>query len=241
MALFFINLHLNNFRIASLGQADETLAVILCSSGTTGASKGVNLSHAHVLGYLKMFNMPQAFRVLSFSPIYWSTGLVSSILAVFRQEDTKIMTSQPFTVELLIELIKKYDITFFQAAPYQLSLLLQSPLLDPRDFVGVQVFCVLGSIVSVNLRKEFRATFPRHPLIIAYGMSESCISISATGPVDKIDGLTVGKISPNIQVKIVDNDGNNLGIGQTGEILAKSEFKFLVRKNFMNRGGGVTS
>lgn len=175
-----------------------------------------------------MFNQPQAFHVLSFSPIYWSTGLVSSILVAFRPSDTKILTAQPFSVELLIHIVKKYSVSFFQAAAYQLALLVQSPLLDPRDFVGVQVFCVLGSIVSEHLRKEFRAVFPRHPLIIAYGMSESCISISATRPTDSIEGLTVGRISPNILVKVIDKQSNPLDIGQTGEILAKPEFKFMV-------------
>lgn len=201
----------------------------MCSSGTTGASKGVCLSHAHILSYLKIFNQPQAFRSLSFSPIYWSIGLVSTILVAFRNQDTRIITTKSFSVELLLQIIKKHDVNFFQAAPYQLTLLLQSPLLDPRDFAGFQVFCVLGSIVSECLRKEFQAVFPRHPLIIAYGMSESCISISATQPTDSIDGLTVGGISPNIYVKVLDETGCVLGIGQKGEILAKPEFKFMVR------------
>ena len=224
-----------NFRIPKLGNAADSLAVILCSSGITGASKGVNLSHANVLGYLKTFDQPQSFRVLSFSPIYWSTGLVMSILVAFREKDTRIITAQPFSVDFFVQIVKKYDINFFQAAPYQLTVLLQSPSLDPRDFVGVQVFVVLGSIVSENLRKEFRSTFPRHPLIIAYGMSESCISISATAPMDKIDGLTVGRISPNIHVKVVDKEGNSLGIGEIGEIMTKPEFKFLVSENLIQK------
>lgn len=204
------------------------LAVILCSSGITGASKGVCLSHSHILSYLKIFDQPQAFRPLSFSPIYWSTGLVSTILVAFRHQDSRILTAQPFSVELLVQIIKKHDVNFFQAAPYQLTLLIQSPQFDPRDFVGVQVFCVLGSIVSEHLRKEFRDVFPRHPLIIAYGMSESCISISATGLMDRIDGLTVGRISPNIYVKVLGKDGDQIGVGEKGEILAKPEFKFMV-------------
>ena len=176
-----------------------------------------------------MFNQPQSFRTLSFSPIYWSTGLISTILVAFRQKDTKIVTGKPFSVELLLNIIQKHDVNFFTAAPYQLTLLLQSPLLDPRDFVGVQLFCVLGSLVSENLRKEFRAVFPRHPLIIAYGMSESCITISATAPTDSIEGLTVGRISSNIHVKVIDREGNPLDIGRTGEIYAKPEFEFMVR------------
>lgn len=190
------------------------------------------MSHANILSYLKMFDQPQAFRPLSFSPIYWSTGLVSTIIVAFRHQDTRIVTAQPFSVDLLVHIIKKHNVNFFQAAPYQLTLLIQSPELDPRDFVGVQVFCVLGSIVSEHLRKEFREVFPRHPLLIAYGMSESCISISATGLMDKIDGLTVGRISPNIYVKVIGKDDEVLDVGEKGEILAKPEFKFMVRRTF---------
>jgi 4-coumarate--CoA ligase len=219
-----------------LGNTIKALAIILCSSGTTGASKGVCLSHAHILSYLKMFDQPESFRNLSFSPIFWSTGLVSTIITAFRSKDTRIITAQPFSVELLVQIMKKHDVNFFQAAPYQLTLLLQSPLLDPRDFVGVKVFCVLGSIVSEHLRKEFHATFPRHPLLIAYGMSESCISIAATGPTDDIGGLTVGKISPNIYVKVVDDEGVPVDIGKRGEILAKPEFDFIV-----SEGNAVTA
>lgn len=155
---------------------------------------------------------------------------MSSILNAFRPGDTRIVTTHPFSVELLMHMIKKYDVNFFQAAPYQLTLLLQSPLLDPRDFVGVQIFYVTGSTVSENLRKEFHAVFPRHPLVISYSMSESLITIAATEPGDRIGGLTVGRIAPNIQVKVLDNDGNPLEHGQKGEILVKPEFPFMVRK-----------
>lgn len=204
------------------------LAVILCSSGTTGASKGVRLSHAHVLSYLRLFDQPIPYRSLSFSPIFWNTGLVSTIQVALRKEDTRIITTSPFSVDLLVHLIRLYKINFIKFAPYQLTLLLQSPNMDPRDFEGVHKFCVLGSIVSEHLRKAYKVAFPKLPMVIGYGMSESCISISVTKPGDKLCGLTVGRISPNIYVKIVDKQGHALDIGYTGEILAKPEFKFMV-------------
>lgn len=153
-------------------------------------------------------------------------------MVAFQSNNTRIITAQSFSVDLLVHIIKKHDVNFFQAAPYQLTLLLQSPLLDPRDFIGIKIFYVLGSIVSEYLRKEFQSVFPRHPLIIAYGMSESFISISTTALNDKIDGLTVGRISANFSLKIIDDDGNSLGIGERGEILAKPEFGFMVSGKF---------
>lgn len=218
-----------NFSAPNLGLATEVLSVILCSSGTTGAAKGVCLSHAHILSYLKMFKEPEALRSLSFSPIYWSTGLISTIMVAFRQQDTRIVTTQSFNIELLVELVKRYMVNFVQAAPYQLALLLQSPIYESRAFTYVKVFYILGSMVSEHLRKEFQDALPCHSLVIGYSMSESCISISQTKPGDSIEGLTVGRISPNVQVKIVDKEGNALDTGVTGEILAKPEFEFMVR------------
>jgi acyl-CoA synthetase (AMP-forming)/AMP-acid ligase II len=90
------------------------------------------------------------------------------------------------------------------------------------------MFFAMGSVVSENLRKQFQRKFPKHPLIIVYGMTEACISISATGPNDSIAGLTVGKILHNVKVKVVGNNDKPVDIGVTGEIHAKPEFPFLV-------------
>lgn len=158
---------------------------------------------------------------------------MSTIFVALRKEDTRVITSKPFDVDVLVQIIKKHDVNYFQAAPYQLTSLVQSPSLDPRDFTGIQTFFVTGSMVSEKLRREFHAVFPRHPLIIAYGMSESCMSIATTEPTERVKGLTVGRISPNIHVKIVGADGEPQDIGRTGEILAKPEFKMLVSYSWL--------
>lgn len=172
--------------------------------------------------------MPFAFRSLSFSPIYWSTGLLTTIFTAFRKRDTRIMTTQRFSVELFVQLVKQYDVNVFKAAPYQLTLLLQHPQFDASHFSKILVFFAMGSLVSENLRKEFRKAFPKQPLIIGYGMTEACISISANGPTDSIEGLTVGRISNNIKVKVIGKNGRPVDVGVSGEILAKPEFPFLV-------------
>lgn len=167
-------------------------------------------------------------RSLNFSPIYWSIGFLSTIFTAFKSRDTRVMTCQPFNVKLLVYLTQKYDINVFMAAPYQLSLLLQYPLLNPHDFEKVLLFFAIGSFVSETLRKEFQNTFPKHPLIIGYGMTEACISIAVTGTTDNINGLTVGRVSPNVKVKIIGKNNKPVDTGIIGEILAKPEFPFLV-------------
>lgn len=155
-------------------------------------------------------------------------GLISTIMVALRQHDTRVMTCQPFSVELLVMLVKRYQINVFQAAPYQLTLLLQHPYLISSEFDQILMFFALGGVVSETLRKEFRHVFPKHPLIIGYGMSEACICISSTGPTDPIEGLTVGRIFPNIHVKVIGKNGKAVEIGVSGEVHAKPEFPFLV-------------
>lgn len=125
-------------------------------------------------------------------------------------------------------LVKQYQINVFQAAPYQLTLLIQHPTLLPNEFDQVLMFFALGGVVSETLRKEFRKVFPKHPLIIGYGMSEACICISSTGPTDAIEGLTVGRIFSNIHVKVIGKNEKPVGVGVSGEVFAKPEFPFLV-------------
>lgn len=199
----------------------------MCSAGTTGLSKGVCISQANILSQLSTFDISFPSRSLSFSPIYWSIGFLSTVFTAFKSRDTRVMTCQPFSVKLLIYLTQKYDINVFMAAPYQLSLLLQYPLLNPHDFNKVLLFFAIGSFVSENLRKEFKNTFPKHPLIIGYGMTEACVSIAVTGPADNIKGLTVGRVSPNVKVKIMGKNNKPVDTGIIGEILVKPEFPFL--------------
>lgn len=217
-----------DFRPPSFGDTTKLLALILSSSGTTGTSKGVSLSHHHVLSYVNTANQSDSYRFLSFSPTYWASGITSPIVAACRSRDTKIVTTDPFNVDLLVHLIKKYDVNYCHVAPHQLNLLLRSPELDPRDFIGVQVINVMGGVVSQNLRNEFQATFPRHGLIIGYGMSETCISIGLTDPNNYNDGLTAGRIASNILLKVIDDQGQNQEIGRSGEVLVRTQFPFMV-------------
>jgi acyl-CoA synthetase (AMP-forming)/AMP-acid ligase II len=85
----------------------------------------------------------------------------------------------------------------------------------------------VGSILSNTLREDFYTTFPDRQLLISYGMTEILISITKPNE-SKIDYSVGSTIFPNTLVKIVDDDGNALDIGETGEICAKSCFKFMV-------------
>jgi 4-coumarate--CoA ligase len=204
----------------------KKLAAILCSSGTTGPSKGCLIPHKYFLGFAYDKGSSSPMTSFRFSPIYWITGTLGYILPVFHAHETVVSTTQPFSIELLVELIEKYSINLILVAPAaSLNLFLDSPLIKQRDLSSLQVVICTGTTITEFIREKFKRVFPDRSLAIAYGMTE--VILAALLPGECFDGLRVGKALPNTDIKVVDANGNGLDIGEIGEIYVKSESMFI--------------
>lgn len=207
--------------------SSEKIAAILCSSGTTGASKGVCITHIQCLKFIGMPSSPVPKVTLNFSSIFWSSGFYPYIMGVFTSTSLRIVTKKRFDIKLLIELVEKYKVTSLSTPPYQLALMLQSDDFRRSNHSSLKEIHCIGSVVSVTIRKQFQKIFPDKLLMIAYGMTELLISI--TRPGERIDNQTVGSmIIPNLVLKVVDENEQRLEIGQPGEIRVISPTKFIV-------------
>lgn len=206
-------------------RASEKLVAIVCSSETTGPPKGVCMPHTAVLQFtLQHCKTIKKFISLNFSSIYWCTGLIGVLLAPFRAGETRISSIEAFTPELCAKIIEQYRVTVVVLPPLYLISLINSPVSQTGDFSSIILFSCTGAVVSESLREKFKVAFPNKPLLISYGTTE--IFIAAIRPGESSDGLKVGKTYTNIQVKIVDEEGNSMDLGEVGEVCAKPEFKF---------------
>lgn len=206
-------------------ESSEKLIAIICTSEMTKPLKAVSVPHTTVLQFIgyKCKGI-KIFISLNFSSMCYGTGLIGVLLAPFRVGETRISTLQPFHPELCARLIELYHVTVIVLPPAYLTSLINSPVAQTGDFSSIILFSCTGAVVSENLRERFKMAFPDKPLIISYGKSE--LFIAALHPGDKVGGLKVGKTYTNVQVKIIDEEGNNLDLGEVGEICAKPEFKF---------------
>ena len=205
--------------------ASEKLCAIVCSAESSGPAKGVCIPHTGILQFVQsLCKSIKEFISLNFGSIHWPVGLCGIFLAPFRAGETRISTIQPFNPELCVKLIEQYQVTVIITPPVHLTSLINSPSARTGDFSSLLLFSCNGSVVSENLREKFKETFPDKPLLISYGTTE--VFIAAMYPGDQIDGLKVGRTYTNVQVKIVDEEGNPLDLGEVGEICAKPEFKF---------------
>lgn len=206
-----------NYQVGKFKNASHKVMAILSSSGSTGPAKGVSMSQTF---YLKMTSLApkEENRSLSFSPIFWGSAFGSLILAAITSE-TRIVTRKPFSVETFLDIASKYKVSYWLMNPPKLTLLLQSPLMEKFDTSNVKTLMALGGIVNEQMRQRVKEIFPKAFFLIFYSLTE--VSVTMTFPGVPIDGLTVGYVQPNHQLKIVDEDGNALGVGEIGEIYAR--------------------
>lgn len=206
-------------------RASEKLVAIICTSETTGYLKGVCMPHTAVLTYIDLkCRTIKEFRSLNFSSIYLAGGLIGMYLAPFRVGESRISSIQPFNPELCVKLIEQYRVTVLVVQPIFLNALINSPVSSTGNFSSIILFSCVGSVVTENLRERFKQKFPDKPLLISYGTTAQFIA--STFPGEPSDGLKVGRTFTNIQLKVVDEEGNALDVGEVGEILVKPEFKF---------------
>lgn len=224
----------SNFKIPKFSKpSDQKLFAILCSSGTTGMPKSVCLTHASIIdavSFYSLISFSKPSKSLSFSPLYWVSGFSAHISVSFLESEVRILTGRKFSVDTFIEIAEAYQITNVTMAPYVLNTLLNSQKFLSSNITSLQNIMLVGAIFSEEARKKFDEVLPNRNLTIAYGMTEQ--AATATKPFEYRKGLSVGSIIlPNVSIKIINDDGIALDNGFTGEICAKSKFKFLVSVN----------
>ncbi|XP_058443734.1 uncharacterized protein LOC131425681 [Malaya genurostris] len=201
------------------------LAIILCSSGTTGKSKGVCLSHALCVANLTtVWPSFESDRVLCLSSLYWISGL-ATLLTATASGSTRLITTKPFTARMMIALMEQYRVNMIFFPPSHALAILNEPTVGMADFSSLRLVMCGGGPVSANLKRSFEMYLSKGQFVVAYGMSEVG-GLAAISDVAYKDG-SVGVLSNQVKAKILDDDGNLVDIGEKGELLIKKSFVFM--------------
>ncbi|KXS20442.1 acetyl-CoA synthetase-like protein [Gonapodya prolifera JEL478] len=216
------------FRLGA--EAKKRVAILAYSSGTTGRSKGVMISHTNVVAnitQLELFDReetkanptPSCTAVL---PMYHIYGIVYFLhYNIFRGCLTVIF--QKFEPVVFLEACQKYKCSILYLVPPLVLFLAQSPLVDKYDLTAVR--CIYSAAAPlpwesvVQLQK--RKTLKNWHLVQGWGMTESCVAVT-NSPMPGNRESSVGIILPSQEVKLVDPDtGRVVGVGEEGELLVR--------------------
>lgn len=207
-----------------IGDGSKLPAVIICSSGTTGLSKGVTLSHAQLLDKLiYLWDSDSDDTILCFSSLYWLSGLAILIHGIIKGA-TRIITTEEFSPELALKMIEKYKVTTVMSPPSQLGLILQSPLVEKINLSSVTSYFCGGSPVPNYFIEQMNKLLKNGKVIVAYGLSEIAGICTMNNSGIK---TSIGQLAPMVLMKIISEDGTLQGVEENGEICTRSYYTFL--------------
>src|SRR5438067_4933369 len=212
-------------RAPSINKADD--AIIIYTSGTTGKPKGCLLTHGNVIANAQQISNWLSFtendRLLTIMPLFHMNAVsVTTMSALYAGSSTVI--SPRFSASKFWNVISDYQITSFGSVATMLSILLNTyPDGVPEGLKTDQLkFAMCGSApVPAEVMKKFEETF-NCPVIEGYGLSESTCR-STFNPLDERRrmgscGLPIGN-----EMKVVDDDDNEVADGELGEIVLRGE------------------
>jgi long-chain acyl-CoA synthetase len=205
-------------------RADHELAALLYTGGTTGRAKGVMLCHTnldfageagHRAGYVPGIN-----RGLVALPLSHAFGLLVTIVGMHSPERGVATLMRWFEAVTFLELLAEHRIQITAVVPSMLQLLL-SQSLEQYDLSSLRFVSCGGAPLAAEVAEQFMRRVPSVSIRQGYGLTESAALIS-TNPVGGEKPCSVGLPVPGTEVRIVDEQGRKLGVGEVGEICARS-------------------
>ncbi len=231
---------LDDVEVAGAPMPDVTVeptadATILYTSGTTGDPKGAVSTHRAVLSALMGFacrsivngimtsdqkkeKNPYPTSFILIVPLFHVTGLVPVMLGSILGGN-KLVVMYKWNPERALELIERERITTFVGVPTMSWDLLESPDFATRDTSSLASVGGGGAPAPPELVKRIDGSFSRGRPSIGYGMTET----NAYGPQNIGDDYvrkptSAGRTVPIMQVRIADEEGNEVARGEVGEI-----------------------
>jgi acyl-CoA synthetase (AMP-forming)/AMP-acid ligase II len=203
--------------------------VIVYTSGSTGKPKGALLHHEGIASFGLAQNEiwpVNPHKNLNFLPIN-HIGCVCDITAPCLVAGGTLYFMEQFDPASATRMIETKKLTLWGSVPSVFALQMATPEYATTDFSSLQLILWEGAAMPDEMVGKLLAIGP--PMATNYGMTESVSGITVLEPTRDRDLLanSVGGAFPRVDVRLIDNDGNEVAVGEPGEVSFKSPYAFL--------------
>ena len=199
-------------------------AYLIYTSGTTAEPKGVTVSHLMI-----EFTTKNIVKVLGYSnsdtdllplPLNHSFGL-GCIHTSLYVGSTLVLLKNASNLEEILESLKKYKITTLAAIPATLTKILNFENKKLKDYFSeIRLIVTNSTAIPKKTVIQFKEILKKGNLATYYGLTEASRSTFMVFDKNNQREKSVGKCSPNVEIKIVNKEENNLKLG---DIFIKGE------------------
>ncbi|WP_454765054.1 long-chain-fatty-acid--CoA ligase [Cupriavidus campinensis] len=206
----------------------DDIAFLQYTGGTTGVSKGATLLHRNIVSNVlqseawmqpalaKGAPIDQVITITAL-PLYHIFALTVCCLLGMRSGGLSILIPNPRDIPGFVKELQKYKFNMFPAVNTLYNALLNHPDIGKVDFSGLRVANGGGMAVQEAVAKNWLAK-TGCPIIEGYGLSETSPSATCNPTDTDVFSGTIGLPLPSTEVAIRDDDGNDVPLGQPGEI-----------------------
>jgi fatty-acyl-CoA synthase len=212
---------------ATVDIPNDSPALIMYTSGTTGRPKGAVLTHANLAGQALTFlftNGADLNNDVGFIgvPLFHIAGIGNMIPGLLLGRPTVIYPLGAFEPGALLDVLEAENVTGIFLVPAQWQAVCAEQKSNPRK-LKLRVLSWGAAPASDTLLRNMSETFPGTQILAAFGQTEmSPVTCMLLGD-DAIRKLgSVGKVIPTVSARVVDEDMNDVAVGQVGEIVYRA-------------------
>jgi long-chain acyl-CoA synthetase len=211
----------------SVGVTEDTLAGLFYTGGTTGASKGVMLSHrnliANTTNWLIAAQQGPADTYLVMAPLFHAAGSLAVLATVWIGGRQVIIPT--FDAAAALDAIAAEQVTTTLGVPTMIAALAEEQLAHPRQVGSLRSLAHGGSPIATEVVRRAHTAFPNTELIHAYGATETAPLVTLLRHeqllVESDLARSCGQAVAGVDVRIVDPSGHDLPPGEIGEVVIR--------------------
>ena len=203
-------------------RAPDDLAVLIFTAGTGGAPKAAMLTHANLLSNIEQAQAAAGHEILPSDvglgvlPMFHIFGL-NVVLGISLHAGASVILVERFDPVSALETIRDRKVTVVLGAPTMFAALGDLPRVNASDFASVRLALTGAAPLPPEVATDFEERF-KLPLRQGYGLTEAGPIVTAS----VLDGdprpFSIGTVLPGIEVRLIDEEGEDALEGDAGEI-----------------------
>lgn len=202
-------------------------AFLQYTGGTTGVSKGAVLSHKNIISnmlqicaWMKPLLKEGQEACLTPLPMYHIFSLTVNCLAFMQYGSQNILITNPRDIPAFIKEMRTHHFTIMSGVNTLFNALMNHPDFQKIDFSKTKI-CVAGAMALQKAVSEKWVRMTKMRIVEGYGLTEAS-PVVCCNPIDGTDRVgTIGLPLPETQIKILSDEGQELPIGEAGELCVK--------------------